>query len=213
MIDFAIVEHPLASAYLTTLRDKNTKDRLFKSTLDKLSYLLASFAYSNLRTKKINIKTPLEATKGEAISDEVVIIPILRAGLGLLNGFLNIYPDAMVSHVGIYRNEATLEPVKYYFKFPKLKNKKSAKIYMIDPMIATGGSSIAALNLLKDRGIKDVTLVSILTAPEGLDSLKKHFPDKSFNVKIYSIAIDRKLNTFGYILPGLGDAGDRYFGT
>lgn len=212
-MDLHIIEHPLVANFLTILRSNKTDGFRFKSTLDRLSYILASLEYANLELKKVEVQTPMMKSKGMVVKDNVVLLPILRAGIGLLNGFLDLFPGAMVSYIGIYRNEQTLEPVKYYFKFPKIKNMNMTKVYVLDPMIATGGSMTYTLNMLKDIGIKRVNVVSLLCAPEGLKRIDKEFKGSDFKVDIITCAVDKKLNKFGYILPGLGDAGDRYFGT
>ncbi len=146
---------------------------------------------------------------GKEISDNIVLVPILRAGLGLLNGFNQVFPDAMVSHIGIYRNEETLQPVKYYFKFPRLKSKKNTVVFILDPMLATGGSADCTIREIKKLGIKKIILASLVSAPEGIREITKNHKD----VMMYTCALDKKLNSKGYIMPGLGDAGDRLFGT
>jgi len=214
MKNVAVIEHPLVAHHLTVLRDKNTTTSEFKSTVDRLSYLLASIYYSELKTEKISVTTPLQTTTGTRIMQNIVLLPILRAGLGLTRGFIDLYPEARISHIGLYRDEESLKPIKYYFKFPKLKDKKNTKIIILDPMIATGGSVIFTIEYLLNMGFDNISVVSLLAAPEGLKAIDNRFGNlekKSFN--IYTCSIDEKLNDKGYILPGLGDAGDRMFGT
>jgi uracil phosphoribosyltransferase len=214
MVNYIIVEHPLVSHYLTILRNKNTLKPEFKDTLDKISYILAGYVYSNLKTDDITISTPLKKCKGKAIKHRVVLLPILRAGLGLLQGFTTLLPSVTVSHIGLYRDEESLRPIKYYFKFPEIKNKENLKVIILDPMVATGGSSIFTIEYLLNMGIKDINLVSLLCAPEGINAIEKRFNNSQKRcLKIITCSIDEKLNDLGYILPGLGDAGDRLFGT
>ncbi len=202
-----IVDHPLAKRDLTILRNKNTSPLEFRNAIRRISSVLVTAVTQYFTLKKIKVQTPLEKTTGFVLKDEVVIVPILRAGLSLVESFLELIPDAKVGHIGIYRDEETLKPVDYYLKLPK--NLKRAKVLIIDPMLATGGSASAALSFLKRRGAKDITLVCLLSAPQGVSKVINEHED----VKIYTIALDRTLNDKGYILPGLGDAGDRAFGT
>lgn len=214
MVNYTIVEHPLVSHYLSILRNKNTLKPEFKDSLDKISFLLAGHVYSNLKTDDITVLTPLKKCKGKTIKHKVVLLPILRAGLGLLNGFLTLLPNVTVSHIGLYRDEESLRPIKYYFKFPEIKNKENLKVIILDPMVATGGSSIFTIEYLLNMGIKDINLVSLLCAPEGINAIEKRFNNiQKKYIKLITCSIDEKLNEKGYILPGLGDAGDRLFGT
>ena len=214
MKNLSVIEHPLVEHYLTVLRNKDTKKFEFKAALDKISFLLASFTYASLTTENTQVITPLKKSAGKRINNKVVLLPILRAGLGLLNGFIELYSDATVSHMGLYRDEESLKPVKYYFKFPAYKDKKNLKVIVIDPMIATGGSVIFTIEYLLSMGIKDITVVSLLCAPEGITAIEKRFSKiEKKNISIFTCSIDEKLNDKGYIVPGLGDAGDRLFGT
>ncbi len=214
MINYTIIEHPLVSHYLTILRNKNTEKHEFKNSLDKISYLLASFVYATLKTEDFTVFTPLKKSKGKVIKQKVVLLPILRAGLGLLQGFTELLPGVTVSHMGLYRDEESLRPIKYYFKFPDFKNKNNLKVIILDPMVATGGSSIFTIEYLLNMGVKDICLVSLLCAPEGINAIEKRFNNKQKkHIKIVTCSVDEKLNDKGYILPGLGDAGDRLFGT
>ena len=214
MKNFKIIQHPLISHYLTIIRNKNTKKEEFKFALENLSVILASIVYSELKTGQIEVYTPLKKCKGSIIKSKVVLLPILRAGLGLLKGFNELYPNAIMSHIGLYRDEENLKPVKYYFKFPEIKDKRNLKVIVLDPMIATGGSVTFTLEYLLNMGIKDINVVSVLCAPEGINAIEKRFSntEKEF-IKIISCSLDEKLNEKGYIIPGLGDAGDRLFGT
>jgi uracil phosphoribosyltransferase len=203
------LQHPLVKTYITKIRDKKTSYFEFRQYVDKLSTLLAYEAAKELELKPKKIKTPLASVEGFDLKNEVVLMPILRAGLGLVNGFNHIFPEARISHLGIFRNEKTLKPVKYYFKFPKLKDKAKAIVFVLDPMLATGGSMCYAIDELKKGGIRKIVVASLVSAPEGVkEVLAKHK-----DVKIFTCALDTHLNDRGYIVPGLGDAGDRLFGT
>lgn len=207
--NLVVLKHPLIEDYVTRIRDKRTSFIDFRFYVDKLSFMLAYETARELSLKKRNIKTPISSFNGKEISDNIVLVPILRAGLGLLNGFTQVFPDAVISHIGIYRNEETLKPVKYYFKFPRLKSKKNAIVYILDPMLATGGSASCTVRELKKIGIKKIIIAGLVCAPEGIKEITENHKD----VKIYTCAMDKKLNDKGYIVPGLGDAGDRLFGT
>jgi uracil phosphoribosyltransferase len=207
MKNLKIIDHPLVQCDLTLLRYKKTPSHQFRSVLDRIARLIAYEVTRNLKVKKIKITTPLEKTAGASIDENIVLVPILRAGLGLLSGFLEVMPNARVGHIGLYRNEETLKPVDYYFKVPS--NIKKAHVIILDPMLATGGSAAAAITYLKDRGACNIQLATLVAAPEGVSKVNRSHPD----VKIYTCALDRGLNKRGYILPGLGDAGDRIFGT
>lgn len=205
--NLTIVDHPLAKRDLTILRDKNTTPLEFRNAIKRISSVLVTAVTKNFELKEIKVQTPLEKTVGYKLNHEVVIVPILRAGLTLVDPFLEMIPDASVGHIGLYRDEETLKPVDYYLKLPK--NIKRAKVLIIDPMLATGGSASAAISFLKERGAKDITLVCLVAAPEGVNKVSTEHKD----VKIFAVSLDRTLNDRGYILPGLGDAGDRTFGT
>lgn len=207
--NLVIIKHPLVEDYVTRIRDKRTSFTDFRFYVDKLASLLAIEAAKELTLKVRTVKTPLSTFKGKEINEHIVLVPILRAGLGLLQGFNRIFPNAIISHIGIYRNEKTLKPVKYYFKFPSLNNKRKAAAFIIDPMLATGGSAECTVSELKKAGVKKIIVASLVSAPEGIKVLNRKHKD----VKIYTCAVDKKLNKHGYIVPGLGDAGDRLFGT
>lgn len=209
-----IVKHPLVNHYLSIMRDKNTSKIEFKNSLDKISYLLAMEAYSSLVQENNIVNTPFKKINGKKVKEKIIILPILRAGLGLTKGFIDLYPEVITSHIGIYRDEESLKPVKYYFRFPKLKDKKNLKVIILDPMIATGGSVIFTIEYLLNMGIKKISVVSLLAAPEGINAIEKRFNknEKKF-MEVITCSLDERLNDKGYIVPGLGDAGDRMFGT
>lgn len=207
MKNLKIIAHPLIQRDLTLLRNKRTPSNLFRAILRRASILMAYEVTRDLPLKTVSVTTPLERTSGAVVADSVVLVPILRAGLGLVGGFVEVIPDARVGHIGLYRNEETLQPVDYYFKVPR--NLGKALVLVLDPMLATGGSAVAAVEYLKKKGARKIRFVCLVAAPEGVRALSKAHPD----VLIFSCALDRKLNQHGYILPGLGDAGDRIFGT
>jgi uracil phosphoribosyltransferase len=207
MKNLTIIDHPVIKRDLTILRDKTTTNQLFRATLRRISSVMAFQVTHDLKVKARRVETPLTRTMGYTLAEQIIIVPVLRAGLGLVDGFLDLIPEAKVGHVGLYRNEKTLEPVDYYSKFPR--NLGKSLVLLLDPMLATGGSATAALTFLKRKGAKRIRFVSLLAAPEGVKKLTKHHPD----IPIFTAVLDRKLNSHGYILPGLGDAGDRIFGT
>ena len=202
-----IIKHPLIEHKLTMMRDKNTNSKVFRELLDEIAMLMTYEVTRNWDMEPVEIETPLEKMTGHTLKNsEITIIPILRAGLGLLNGVLKIIPKAHVGHIGLYRDPKTHEPVEYYCGLPK---QMDAEAIVVDPMLATGGSSSAAITMLKKKGLKKITLMVLVAAPEGVELLNREHPD----VEIYTAALDRELNENAYILPGLGDAGDRVFGT
>ena len=203
LIQSSFIEHKL-----TTLRNKKTSNSLFRQTMNEVSYLIAAEVLKHMRYKRIPVNTPITRTSGKQLSQKVILVPILRAGLGLLEGLIKILPDAEKGHIGLYRDEQTYKPVEYLFKLPITYNKK---IIVLDPMLATGNSSIEAMNLVKSKNVKskDIFLVSLLATPEGIKNIQKHHK----GLRIFSCKIDTKLNKNKFIVPGLGDAGDRYMGT
>lgn len=205
--NFILVNHPLLKRDITLLRDETTNCENFRFAVNRISNVLAVEISKNFSLKKIEVQTPLEKTTGEIIEQDIVLVPVLRAGLGMVDGFLQLIPDAKVGHIGLERNEETLKPATYYYNTPADLDK--SEVVLLDPMLATGGSASAAINFLKEQGAGDLSFACILAAPEGVQNLQVHHPD----VKIYGAALDRELNEKGYILPGLGDAGDRTFGT
>jgi len=207
MKNFTIIDHPLVRRDLSILRNRRTDNHLFRTTLRRIASVMAFHVTSDLALTTERVATPLETTTGYALRDDIVIVPVLRAGLGLVDGFLDFLPDARVGHVGLYRNEKTLEPVEYYSKFPRSLGK--SLVLLLDPMLATGGSGSAAIAFLKQKGATKIRFVTLLAAPEGVRRVTSRHPD----VRVFSCVVDRKLNARGYIVPGLGDAGDRIFGT
>lgn len=202
-----LLKHPLLIHKLTIIRDKNTSTKEFRETLAEISGLMAFEITRDLPLKNVTVETPMGACKTQELAREVVLIPILRAGLGMVEGISNLIPSARIGHLGMFRDHKTLEPNTYYSKFPE--NLADAVVMVLDPMLATGGSASAAIKVLKDNGAKSIKLVCIVGAPEGVERIRKDHPD----VQIYLAALDEKLNEIGYIVPGLGDAGDRLFGT
>ncbi|MCU0452200.1 MAG: uracil phosphoribosyltransferase [Bacteroidetes bacterium] len=202
-----VIRHPFVQRDVTILRDRRTSSPLFRSVLRRTATLMAYEVTKDLPVRRLPVRTPLEKTEGTAVKPAIVLVPILRAGLGMVGGFVEVIPDARVGHIGLYRDEETLQPVDYYFKVPKHLGK--AFVIVLDPMLATGGSAAAAITFLKGKGARSIRFVSVVAAPHGVRTLRKAHPD----VEIYTCALDRTLNDHGYILPGLGDAGDRIFGT
>ncbi len=202
------MDHPLIQHKISVIRDANTGSKEFRELVKEVSLLLAYEVTREIPLEDIEIETPVTKTIGKTISGlKQGIIPILRAGLGMVDGFLNLLPTAKVGHVGLYRDPETLEPVEYYCKLPS--DIEDRELYVVDPMLATGGSAIAAIGFLKDKGAKNIKFVCLLAAPEGIKALQEKHPD----VDIYVAKIDEQLNDHAYIVPGLGDAGDRLFGT
>ena len=203
-----ILDHPLIRHKLAIIRNKETDTKQFRDIIGELATLMAYESFKDVPTEEITVETPLEVTKQTVVKENsVAIVPILRAGLGMVDGILSLFPAAKVGHIGLYRNEETLEPQEYYCKLPVGIDKKVVMI--VDPMLATGGSACDAISMLKKRGCKTIKLMSIIAAPEGVEKVAETHPD----VEVYVSTLDRCLNENGYILPGLGDAGDRIFGT
>lgn len=203
-----VFDHPLIQHKLGMMRDKNTGTKDFRELLDEISMLMVFETTRDLPTEEVNIETPLGWTKTCMLSGMPIgIIPILRAGLGMVDGIQRLIPNAKVGHIGLYRDPDTLQPVEYYCKLPA--DSEHRYLYVLDPMLATGGSASAAISFIKQRNCTNISLVSIIAAPEGIERVQKEHPD----VNIYVAACDEKLNEHGYIVPGLGDAGDRLFGT
>jgi len=205
--NFFLIQHPVIKRDVTILRDKNTDSETFRAALQRVSNILAVELSREFRLTETEVETPLEETQGAKLTHDIILVPVLRAGLGMVNGFLQIIPEAKVGHIGLQRDEETLKPIEYYYKVPK--HLETAEVVMLDPMLATGGSASEALKYLKKRGASKLVFACLVAAPEGIDKIKSEHPD----VKIYAAALDRELNSKGYILPGLGDAGDRTFGT
>jgi len=202
-----IVDHPLIKDKISRLRDKTTGTEHFRQLVHQVSIMLAVEATAHCQLLEVPIDTPFERLTGYRRKHEIVLLPILRAGLGMLDGFLSLLPDAKIGYLGVYRDEVTLAPVSYYKNLPK--NLNQSEIFMLDPMLATGGSANYCLSLVKQIGGQHITLVTIVSAPEGVALINQNHPD----VTIVTASLDRGLNGHGYIVPGLGDAGDRLNGT
>lgn len=203
-----VLKHPLIEHKLAILRDKKTGTKEFRELISEITVFLCYEAMKDVKLEEVEVETPIGKTKGRKMNEKsFCFVPILRAGTGMIDGIVKMIPNAKIGHIGLYRNEETLKPVRYYYKMPKgIENKRA---FIIDPMLATGGSGIDAITLLKEDGVKDIRFLCIIAAPEGLKAMQEAHPD----VQIYCAAVDEKLNDIGYIVPGLGDAGDRIFGT
>ncbi len=205
---FFVVDHPLIKHKLTIMRDKRTGPKEFRELLREITLLLGYEATRRVPLKKKRVETPLAEVEGYYFDDnEIVVVPILRAGLGMVDGILQLLPNASVGHIGIYRDPETLKAVEYYSKLPQLGDE--TVIFILDPMLATGVSAVKAVDIVKERGGKNITFVCLISAPEGVEYLQKSHPD----VEIYTASLDDHLNDHGYIIPGLGDAGDRLYRT
>lgn len=208
MNNVTVVSHPLIQHKLTMLRDKNTSSKDFRELVREIAMLMAYEVTRSLQLKEIEIETPICKTKGKVLSgQDIAIVPVLRAGLGMVDGMLDLIPMAKIGHIGLYRNEETLQPVEYYCKLPK--DIENRIVIITEPMLSTGGSMLGAINLLKKNGAKHIKSIHLVCAPEGIKAVTEKHPD----VEIYTASIDEKYNEIGYIVPGLGDAGDRMFGT
>ena len=202
-----VLEHPLITHKLANMRKKDTSTKDFRQNLDEIAGLMAYEITRDVPTKEVLIETPMGECRTFELAKDIVLVPILRAGLGMVNGICDLVPTVKVAHVGLYRDEETLEPHEYFAKYPK--NMEDAVVMIVDPMLATGGSANAAITMVKRQGAKNIRLVCLVGAPEGVKAVSEEHPD----VDIYLAALDEKLNEQGYIVPGLGDAGDRIFGT
>ena len=202
------INHPLILHKLAFIRSKNTGSKYFRELVEEVSMLMAYEATRDLSTEEVEIETPICTTKCQMLSGKkLAVVPILRAGLGMVDCILNLVPAAKVGHIGLYRDEETLQPVEYFCKLPQ--DIAERDIIVVDPMLATGGSSVAAIQMLKDKGVKNIKFMCIIAAPEGVKAMQEAHPD----VDMFIGALDEKLNEHSYIVPGLGDAGDRIFGT
>ena len=202
-----IIDHPLIKHKLNIMRKKETSSADFRKLLEEITMLMGYEATRDLPLEDVEIETPIQKTVGKRLTGKkIAIVPVLRAGFGMVQGLLDLIPSARIGVIGLYRDPETLKPVEYYCKLPNIENRS---FIIVDPMLATGGSSVAAIQMLKDSGVKDIRLMCLVAAPEGVDTVNKAHPD----VKIYTAAVDECLNEHGYIVPGLGDAGDRIFGT
>lgn len=208
MSKVVVIDHPLVQHKITLLRDKNTGTSQFRSLVQEIATLLAYEATRDLTLEETTVETPIAVTKAKVLSGKKLgIVPILRAGLGMVDGMMSLIPAAKVGHIGLYRDPETLSPVDYYCKLPTDVSERD--MIIVDPMLATGGSAIAGIDVLKRAGCKSIKLVNLLAAPEGIEAVQKAHPD----VDIIVACVDECLNDHGYIVPGLGDAGDRLFGT
>ena len=207
MATLHVIEHPLIQSKLTRMRDRDTDNEAFRLLLDELTALMVYEITRKYPVRERRVETPLESTVGLGLDVSIVLVPILRAGTGMLDGVLRLIPMARVGHVGLYRDPKTLEPVEYYCKLPP--DLPNSQIILVDPMLATGGSAVAATDIVKRAGGSRIQFLCLVAAPEGIEEYSSAHPD----VQIYTAALDRELNEKGYILPGLGDAGDRLFGT
>jgi uracil phosphoribosyltransferase len=201
------IEHPCVQHKLGIIRDIETGHKRFRELATEITKFVCYEALKNIKTREVTVETPVATAACQQIDTDIVVIPILRAGVGMLEGILELVPTARVGFVGLYRDEETKQPVTYYERFPR--QIKGGTCIVIDPMLATGGSTVAALDLLKNSGAEDIVVICIVTCPEGIALVEKAHPD----VKIYAASIDERLNEKKYIVPGLGDAGDRLFGT
>ena len=202
-----VLEHPLITHKLTQMRRKECGTKDFRANLDEIAGLMAYEISRDLPLRTVDIETPVSPYTTKELAKDIVLVPILRAGLGMVNGIANLIPTVKIAHIGLYRDEETLEPHTYFEKYPK--NVKDAVVMIVDPMLATGGSATAAIDMVKKQGAKNIRLVCLVGAPEGVKAVEEAHPE----VDIYLAALDEKLNEHGYIVPGLGDAGDRIFGT
>lgn len=208
MAKVVVMDHPLIQHKIGVIRRTETGTKDFRQTIGEIANLICYEATRDLKLADVEIETPICRTTVKALAGKkLAVVPILRAGLGMVDGMLQLIPAAKVGHIGLYRDPETLEPVEYYCKLPEDCSQR--EVFVVDPMLATGGSSSAAIRMLKDRGCKSIHFMCIIAAPEGVERMKKDHPD----VDIYIGALDERLNDHGYIVPGLGDAGDRIFGT
>jgi uracil phosphoribosyltransferase len=206
--ELVVVDHPLIKHKITLLRNKDTRVNVFRDLVEEVSTLIGFEATSDFPLYEVEVETPVAKTFGFKIEGKkVAIVPILRAGVSMINGLLRLMPLAKIGHIGIYRNPDTFEPVEYFCKLPASISKRS--VLLCDPMLATGGSAVAAIDMIKKRGAKNIKFLCIIAAPEGVKMLHEHHPD----VKIFTATLDERLNDHAYIVPGLGDAGDRIYGT
>jgi uracil phosphoribosyltransferase len=207
-VSLIIVDHPLIQHKLTIIRDKNTSPKKFREVVNEITLLLTYEATRDLELKEVKIETPLAETVGKTLSStNVVIAPILRAGLGMVNGMLNIFPLAKLAHIGLYRDENSFKPITYYLNIPN--DLSGCIVIVVDPMLATAGSLCAAIDIIKEYNPKQIKAITLIASPEGRQKLEEKHPD----VTVYTGALDERLNEKAYIIPGLGDAGDRLFGT
>ncbi len=203
-----VMDHPLIEHKISYIRSKDIGTKEFREVIGEIAQLMCYEATRDLKMKEVEIETPVARTTGRVLDGKkLAIVPILRAGIGMVDGMLSLIPAAKVGHIGLYRDPETLEPVEYYCKLPT--DCEERQVFVVDPMLATGGSSVAAVSMLKEKGVKNIRFLCIIAAPEGVERMREEHPD----VDLYIGALDERLNDHGYIVPGLGDAGDRIFGT
>ena len=203
-----VMDHPLIEHKISYIRSKDVGTKEFREVIGEIAQLMCYEATRDLKMKEVEIETPVARTTGRVLDGKkLAIVPILRAGIGMVDGMLSLIPAAKVGHIGLYRDPETLEPVEYYCKLPS--DCEERQVFVVDPMLATGGSSVAAVSMLKEKGVKNIRFLCIIAAPEGVERMREEHPD----VDLYIGALDERLNDHGYIVPGLGDAGDRIFGT
>lgn len=203
-----VMDHPLIEHKISYIRSKDIGTKEFREVIGEIAQLMCYEATRDLKMKEVEIETPVARTTGRVLDGKkLAIVPILRAGIGMVDGMLSLIPAAKVGHIGLYRDPETLEPVEYYCKLPS--DCEERQVFVVDPMLATGGSSVAAVSMLKEKGVKNIRFLCIIAAPEGVECMREEHPD----VDLYIGALDERLNDHGYIVPGLGDAGDRIFGT
>ena len=202
-----VSNHPIIAHKLSIMRDENTPNDVFRHMLDDISALMCYEITKDLQLDEYELKTPIKQTTGKRLSGQVVLVPVLRAGLGMLDGLAKLIPNVKIGHIGLYRDHETHKPVKYYCKLPS--NIENSEIIVVDPMLATGGSAVDAIQMLNDEGCRNIKFLCLVSAPEGVEFLQRSHED----VDVYTCALDEKLNENAYIVPGLGDAGDRIFGT
>ena len=208
MANVYVLDHPLIQHKLAILRDKDTGTKEFRALVNEIAGLMCYEATRNLPTREVDVQTPITTARCRMLAGKkLAIVPILRAGLGMVDAMVDLIPSAKIGHIGLYRDPETHEPVEYYCKLPEDIGKR--QVYLVDPMLATGGSAVAAINFLKKRGCKNIIMLNIIGCPEGIKRVQEEHPD----VEMYLAACDEKLNEHAYIVPGLGDAGDRIFGT
>lgn len=207
MSNLYVIEHPLVQNKVAMLRNKNTKSKEFREIVGEIASLICYEATKSLPLKDVEVETPLGVAEGKVLKDDIVLVPILRAGIGMVDAIIRLIPNAKVGHIGLYRDPNTFRPVEYFCKLPNAE--EGMEVFVLDPMLATGGSASAAIQFIKERSFKNIKYVCLIAAPDGVKRLQADHPD----VDIYTAAFDRVLDENGYIVPGLGDAGDRIFGT
>lgn len=207
MSNFYVIDHPLVQNKVAMLRNKNTNSKEFREIVGEIASLICYEATKSLPLKDVQVETPLGTAEGKVLKEDIVLVPILRAGIGMVDAIIRLIPNAKVGHIGLYRDPETFHPVEYFCKLPEAE--EGMEVFVLDPMLATGGSASAAIQFIKERNFKNIKYVCLIAAPDGVKRLQADHPD----VDIYTAAFDRVLDENGYIVPGLGDAGDRIFGT